>query len=318
MSQSTPTTTNPSCAPLAPPAGKSAAMEKTHSSRHSLLDHRRRSKNASSVPEQQAPGSPRYRTASQAQSSHDTSGLTTLPSGRAPGHQSFLPAVTDAGFTVEHMLNCKKGGLVGIRHNDAHNEWAHLCSLAFTNARVMIKPNILYGNNLATGPSCATPPNLLTSPNDAPGDESRGDILVHSFWQCARSTIFDIRICNTDARSYANTSSNKVLERASKEKVRKYEQACLTQRWDFTPLVYSVDGLASKDARNAEHCLASALATKWGRSYSDMANFVSTPMSLAIIRLNTLLLRGDRNHSLRHCAPLNGTAVALTESLHND
>ena len=83
---------------------------------------------------------------------------------------------------------------------------------------------------------------------------------MHCFWQRARGTIFDVRICDTDARSYANTSSDKVLERASKEKVRKYEQACLAQRRDFTPLVYSVDGLASKDARNAERRLASVLA----------------------------------------------------------
>ncbi|KAL7478613.1 hypothetical protein ACHAW6_004434 [Cyclotella cf. meneghiniana] len=37
------------------------------------------------------------------------------------------------GFTVKHTLNCKKGGLVGICHDDSHDEWAHLCSLAFSN-----------------------------------------------------------------------------------------------------------------------------------------------------------------------------------------
>ncbi|KAL7475656.1 LOW QUALITY PROTEIN: hypothetical protein ACHAW6_003456, partial [Cyclotella cf. meneghiniana] len=245
-----------------------------------------------------------------------------------------LPSRCDGcgeGFTVEHALNCKKGGLVGIRHDDARDEWAHLCSLAFTNARVVIEPNILYGNDTATGPSRAALPNSPPSPNDTPGDESRGDVLVHSFWQRARGTVFDVRICDTDARSgtvfdvricdtdarsYANTSSDKVLERASKEKVRKYEQACLTQGQDFTPLVYLVDGLASKDARNAKRLLASVLATKWGRSYSDMA--ISTRMSLTIIRSNTLLLRGDRNHSLRRHAPFDGTAVASTESLRND
>ncbi len=237
--------------------------------------------------------------------------------GSRPPH---LPSRCDGcgeGFTVEHALNCKKGGLVGIRHDDARDEWAHLCSLAFANAKVVIEPNILYGNDSATGPSRAATPNSPPPPNDALGDESRGDVLVHCFWQRARGTIFDVRICDTDARSYANTSSDKVLERASKEKVRKYEQACLAQRRDFTPLVYSVDGLASKDARNAERRLASVLAKKWGRSYSDMANFIRTRMSLAIVRSNTLLLRGDRNHSLRRRAPLDGTAVASTESLHN-
>ncbi|KAL7474011.1 hypothetical protein ACHAW6_000020, partial [Cyclotella cf. meneghiniana] len=223
------------------------------------------------------------------------------------------------GFTVEHALNCKKGGLVGIRHDDARDECAHLSSLAFTNARVVMEPTILYGNDSATGPSRATQPNSPPPPpNDTPGDESRGDVLVHGFWQRARGTIFNVRICDTDTRSYANTSSDKVLERASKEKVRKYEHACLAQRRDFTTLIYSVDGLASKDVRNAERRLASVLATKWGRSYSEMANFVRTRMSLAVVWSNTLLLRGDQNHSMRRCAPLDGIAVTSTETLRNE
>ncbi|KAL7477593.1 hypothetical protein ACHAW6_004462 [Cyclotella cf. meneghiniana] len=130
--------------------------------------------------------------------------------GSRPPH---LPSRCDGcgeGFTVELALNCKKGGLVGIHHDDARNKWAHLCSLAFTNARVVIEPTILYGNDSATGPSRDAMPNSPPPPNDAPGDESRGDVLVHCFWQCARGTIFDVRICDTDARSYANTSSDKV------------------------------------------------------------------------------------------------------------
>ncbi|KAL7474429.1 hypothetical protein ACHAW6_000403, partial [Cyclotella cf. meneghiniana] len=54
--------------------------------------------------------------------------------GSRPPH---LPSRCDGcskGFTVEHVFNCKKGGLVGICHDDAHDEWAHLCSLAFSNA----------------------------------------------------------------------------------------------------------------------------------------------------------------------------------------
>ena len=141
---------------------------------------------------------------------------------------------------------------------------------------------------------------------------------MHAFWQCTRGMIFDVRICDTDARSYANTSSDEVLECASKEKVRKYEQACLAQRRDFTPLVYLVDGLASKDAHNTKRRLASILATKWGRSYSEMANFVRTRMSLAVVRSNTLLLRGDQNNSLRRRAPLDGIAVTSTESLQHE
>ena len=161
-----------------------------------------------------------------------------LQYGSQPPHLPSCCNGCNEGFTVEHVLNCKKGRLIGIHHDDACDEWAHLCSLAFSNARVQIKPLIHYRHDSSErSPRCTTTPPLPTSPNDTVGDEARGDVLVHGFWQHARGTIFDSCICDTDARSYANTSSDKVLERASKEKVQKYKQACLAQRQDFTPLV---------------------------------------------------------------------------------
>ncbi|KAL7478533.1 hypothetical protein ACHAW6_004343 [Cyclotella cf. meneghiniana] len=171
----------------------------------------------------------------------------------------------------------------------------------------MIEPPIHYGNNSPAGLPHATPPALPESPNHSARDKAHEDILMHSFWQCARGTVFDIRICDTDARSYANTSSDKVLEHDSKEKIRKYKPACLAH----------LDGLASKGSRKAKQRLACVLVKKWDRAYSDVANFIRVRMSLAITLSNTLLLRGDRNHILCHRAPTKGIDVASTASLHN-
>ena len=169
---------------------------------------------------------------------------------------SNLPDQCDgcgAGLMLEHGLSCKKGGLVGIRHDDVHDEWAHLCSIALTNSRVVTEPAIFYGNGTrATTTNATTNATTPNGRNSAPGDEARGDVLAHSFWSRGRGTVFDIRICDTDSRSYGATSSTKILERPAKEKKDKYEAACLERRRDFTPLVYSVDGMASKDAHTAE------------------------------------------------------------------
>ncbi len=127
-----------------------------------------------------------------------------------------------------------------------------------------------------------------------------------------------MRICDTDSRSYGNTSSSKILERHAKEKKDKYETACLDRRRDFTPLVYSVDGMASKDARTAEQQIAWLLKKKWSRTYSNMANFIHTRMSLAIVRSNTLLLRGNRTSPMRRRAPSDGDAATCNDQLHND
>ena len=71
-------------------------------------------------------------------------------------------------------------------------------------------------------------------------------------------------------------------------------------------MLYSVDGMAEKHARAAERRVAGMLTVKWKRQYSQMAHFVRTRMCLAVVRLNTLLLRGDREMSWRRRAPDDG------------
>ena len=61
------------------------------------------------------------------------------------------------------------------------------------------------------------------------------------------------------------------------------------------PLVYSVDGMAGKEAKPFERRIASLLAEKWDRPYSEMVGYVRGCMGLAIIRHNTRHLRGSRS-----------------------
>ena len=95
------------------------------------------------------------------------------------------------------------------------------------------------------------------------GDEARGDIGAHGFWKRGRTTIFDVQVCDTDAKSYGNRELKKVLESAARRKKGKYEEACLKRQGDFTPMIYSVDGMAEKHAGAAERRVAGMLAVKW-------------------------------------------------------
>jgi hypothetical protein len=121
--------------------------------------------------------------------------------------------------------------------------------------------------------------------------------------------LFLTQICDTDAKSYGNRTSKKVLESPSLRKKSKYEEACLEMCRDFTPMLYSVNGMADKHAPAAEKQIAGILAAKWTRQYSQMASFVRTWMCLAIVRSNTLLLRGDRAMNWRRRAPDDGVAA---------
>ena len=87
----------------------------------------------------------------------------------------------------------------------------------------------------------------------------RGDVSARGFYARRRVCIFDIRVTDTDAASYNNRSSAKVLANAEKEKEDKYSKACKDRQRDFCPMVYSVDGLPgreSKDGGATSSCLA--------------------------------------------------------------
>ena len=77
-----------------------------------------------------------------------------------------------------------------------------------------------------------------------------------------------MRITDTQAPTYWNQDYDKVLATQEKEKKKKYLPSLHAQRKDFTPMIYSVDDIAEREARSAEKRLASALAEKRKREYS--------------------------------------------------
>ena len=76
-------------------------------------------------------------------------------------------------------------------------------------------------------------------------------------------------------------------------------QACLERRRTFTPMVYPADGIPVAEALAAHKRLAALLSYKQKREYSEMCGFVRARMSLAIVRSNSLLLRGPRDKGAR-------------------
>ena len=196
----------------------------------------------------------------------------------------------NAPFTVEHALGCKKGGLVVQRHDDARDEAGALAAMALTSSRVSYEPYIYHGRDVSATQRADEVQDAAMSEED----EARGDVAIHGLWERGKTCVIDIRVTDTDAKAHFGQSSEKVLEKAAKEKKKKYNDACLARRRTFCPVVYSADGMACKEALAFEKRLAGLLAKKMDRRYSEMVGFVRQRMCLAVIRSNTLLLRGDR------------------------
>jgi hypothetical protein len=167
-------------------------------------------------------------------------------------------------------------------------------------SRVSYEPYIFHGTGVVAGQGSQRQGSASGGEGEGStgrtelGDGARGDVEVYGLWKKGEGCVLDIQVTDTDAKSYASSSSEKVLERAAKAKKAKYLDACLERRRSFTPLVYSVDGMACKEARAWEKRVASLIASKMDRSYSEMVGFVRARMSLAIVRMNTHLLRGSR------------------------
>jgi hypothetical protein len=195
----------------------------------------------------------------------------------------------DQKFSVGHALTCKKGGLVLLRHNDVAAEWHHLCAQALQPSAVSDEPLIHSGQG-STGASAT---------GAAINPETRGDVAVHGFWKRGATAIFDIRVTDTDAPTYRGLAPRKVLAKHEKEKKDKYVEHCLARRRHFTPLVFSVDGLRGAEAEAATKRLASRLAAKWKRTYSEVCGFVRSRLALTLVRTTSLCLRGARDPTAR-------------------
>ena len=97
----------------------------------------------------------------------------------------------------------------------------------------------------------------------------RGNLSVYySFWTRGTQCIFDVRVTDTSTKSYRKKDLRKVLATQEKEKKDKYLRKCLEKRKHFTPLVFSVDGMAGREAKKAmKHLALMMLAEKWERPH---------------------------------------------------
>ena len=122
---------------------------------------------------------------------------------------------------------------------------------------------------------------------------------MRGFWARSTDCIVDVRVTDTDAKSYRNKTPAKVLAMQEEEKKRKYSQACREQRRHFVPFVVSADGLLGKEAKALLTRLAMKIAHKWDRPYSQICGYVRSRISIAVARATHLCLRGSRTPTSR-------------------
>lgn len=136
-------------------------------------------------------------------------------------HLKNVPAKCDGcggAVTLQHLLDCKHGGLIIQRHNEIKDSLGdiYICALTF--------------------------PEVVKEPVVREADESTGvsalvaDLGIRGVWQPQTTALVDIRVVDTDAPSYGNRPVINILHSAEEEKKRKYASASEDRQASFHPL----------------------------------------------------------------------------------
>jgi len=185
-----------------------------------------------------------------------------------------LPSVCDGcgtSFSIEHALDCRFGGLVSRRHNEVCDTFGDLASLVWS---PVTKEPIVCDNS--TG-----------------ADTLIADLCVHEVWEPQTEALFDIRVVDTDARSYRAHSPHDVLSSAEGEKKCKNLQAYQDRHATFTLLCVSVDGMLSFEAKFFVKRTGEFLAAKWERPYTVVMGWVRACLSFVTLQAALLCMRGS-------------------------
>eukprot|EP00731_Ephydatia_muelleri_P030106 Em0021g629a len=119
-------------------------------------------------------------------------------------------------LTLQHALDCKKGGLVIQRHNEIRDCIGDIASQVWTH---VIKEPVVREADV----------------KNADGG-LRLDLGIRGVWQPQVEALFDVKVVDTDAPSHRTRSPEAILESGAKEKKMVYEQAVVERRGNFTPI----------------------------------------------------------------------------------
>ena len=219
-------------------------------------------------------------------------------------------------MTIEHALSCKTGGIVHIRHDDMADEWKHLCATAFSPCRVECEPRIFLALVIMQELQQATPRHhhhpLLPQPllNHPPplrrgmmqAATGSGNAAVHASSICVQRTRMPDPIGRRNLQKFWNNTRKR---RRTSTFRTVWKCGRILHQW-------STLWMGSRDERNrnAEKRLATQLASKWNSEYSQVVYYVRVGMASAVVRANSLLIRGSRDRQRPH-RPLIPDGAAL-------
>ena len=130
----------------------------------------------------------------------------------------------------------------------------------------------------------------------ADGEALIADLGTRGVWEPQAMALFDIRVVDTDAKSYLSHSPVAVLASAEAEKKRKYCDACTERRATFKLLCFLVDGLVGDEAACFLKHLGRSLSVTWEHHYGEVIRWLRARLAFALVRATNVVLGLNGNH----------------------
>ena len=199
--------------------------------------------------------------------------------------------------SVDHTLNCKRGGYVNMRHNNIRDFEATLLSEVCKD--VKIEPMLLPVGNSET-----------SSSNQA--ERARLDVSAVGIWSTFERTFLDVRVVHVNSPSYMDKTPEQIYLQHEREKKRTYNHRILQiEKGTFTPLVYSTTGGMGPECTIYHKRIAELLSVKRGEAYADVINFIRTRIRFSLLKSTLIAVRGVRGKSRRGESSFTDTSLNL-------
>ena len=143
-----------------------------------------------------------------------------------------LPATCVCGnkFDIQHALNCKRGGFIGIRHNELRDVTAEMLNEICQDVTIEPLLTPLTGEQF----------DLESANTDV---QARVDVAARGVWVRGSRAFFDVRVFNPLAQCYSHSTLKAAHKSNESSKKREYNQRILqVEHGSFTPLVFSSFG----------------------------------------------------------------------------
>ena len=202
-----------------------------------------------------------------------------------------------AKHSTDHILMCKKGGYVSMRHDNLRNLEASF--LREVCKDVKVEPVLQPIGEAET-----------LSSNRA--EKARLDVSAIGVWGVMERTFFDVRVMHINSPSYMNKTPEQLYIQHEQEKKRTYNHRIIdVEKGTFSPLVFSTTGGMGPESARFHKRLAELVSLKRGESYSDTMNFIRTRLRISLLRSTLIAVRGERGKGKRNYTPLQDVSFNL-------